>query len=60
MFAQRVLAVTFDLGTAFASDFDAPSCVVQELALKPLLDEVVRMRPMPTKRVGLALEAGIL
>ena len=38
LFAQRYLAVALDLGTAFATSFDAPSCVAQELALRLVLD----------------------
>ena len=40
LFAQRFLAVSLDLGTAFATSFDAPSCVAQELALRLVLDGV--------------------
>ena len=40
LFAQRFLAVAFDLGTALATAFEAPACVAQELALKLVLDQV--------------------
>lgn len=40
LFAQRFLAVAFDLGTALATAFQSPTCVAQELALKLLLDQV--------------------
>lgn len=40
LFAQRFLAVAFDLGTALATAFQGPTCVAQELALKLLLDQV--------------------
>lgn len=40
LFAQRLLAVAFDLGTAFATSFHGPSCVAQEMSLKLILDRV--------------------
>ena len=40
LFAQRFLAVVLDLGTAFATSFQASNCVAQELALRLVLDQV--------------------
>lgn len=40
LFAQRFLVVALDLGTAFASSFQAATCVAQELALRLVIARV--------------------
>lgn len=53
LFAQRFLAVAFDLGTALATTFESPTCVAQELALKLVLDQVEVLADM-LPNLGLA------
>ena len=46
LFAQQFLTVAIELGSALATEFAAPSCVAQELALKLVLDQVEALESM--------------
>lgn len=54
-FAQRLLAVTMDLGTSLLTGFSSPSCVAQELALRLLFNGVEMLQD---RHPGLELPDG--